>query len=90
LAATWAGWWAAGGLTTLGYFGASEPRQTLGGVPADFRLLGRKQKTSQKWGRLRERRIKGLNNLKRAQAIKFKCEFEFNQPKSMHQHECNK
>jgi hypothetical protein len=33
---------------------------------------------------------KGLNNFKKTQAIEFKCEFEFNQPKVMHQHECNK
>jgi hypothetical protein len=33
---------------------------------------------------------KGLNNLKRAQAIEFKHEFEFKQPKAMRQHECNK
>jgi hypothetical protein len=33
---------------------------------------------------------KGLNNLKRAQAIEFKHEFEFKQPKAIHQHECNK
>jgi hypothetical protein len=44
----------------------------------------------QKRGRLREKKKKGLINLKRAQANEFKREFEFKQPKAMHQHECNK
>jgi hypothetical protein len=33
---------------------------------------------------------KSLTILKRAQAIEFKFEFEFQQLKTMHQHECNK
>jgi hypothetical protein len=33
---------------------------------------------------------KYLNQMKRAQAVEFKHEFEFKQPKAMLQHECNK
>jgi predicted transcriptional regulator len=33
---------------------------------------------------------KYLNQMKRAQAIEIKDEFEFKQPKAMLQHECNK
>jgi hypothetical protein len=47
-------------------------------------------KNGPEWGRLRERGVKGLNKINRAQAIEFKCEFEFKQPKLMHQHEYNK
>jgi hypothetical protein len=45
-------------------------------------------------GRRRDRTRGGekndLNQLKTAQAIEFKHEFEFKQPKAMLQHECNK
>jgi hypothetical protein len=37
-----------------------------------------------------DREGKGFEQIKRDLANEFKCKFEFNQPKAMHQHECNK
>jgi hypothetical protein len=51
--------------------------------------MGREQNSGQKgWG-LRGKR-NGLANFEKGfQTIEFKFEFEFQQPKEMHQHECN-
>jgi hypothetical protein len=60
-----------------------------GGPLVDFQQMGHEQNSGQKgWG-LRGKR-KGLANFEKGfQTIEFKFEFEFQQPKEMHQHECN-